>query len=143
MRYNETLPVTERIPAALRPGATVSSVHVNQERDRRIEAGLTFNGVRYQTRQEDRENVAGAAQLATLAIIAGVQPGDLRWHGGETDFVWIAEDNSAHPMDAHTVIELGRAMAQHKSALIFAARALKDMQATPIDFRNDAYWPEA
>jgi hypothetical protein len=98
-----------------------------------IDAGIAFGGVRYQTGADDRENIAGAAQLAALAVIAGAQPGDLYWHGGGNQFVWIAEDNSLVPMDAPTVIAFGKAVAAHKSACIFGARALKDTIAAAAD----------
>jgi hypothetical protein len=116
---------------------------IDAERDRRLDAGVTFNGTRFQTRPADRENVAGATQLATLAVMAGAQAGDLRWHGGEADFAWIAEDNSLVTMDAQTVILFGKAVAAAKSAYIFAARVLKDSDPIPADFTADSYWPEA
>lgn len=114
---------------------------VDAERDRRIEGGLTFNGVRFQTRHQDERNVTGAVLLATNAILAGAQPGDLRWHGGPDDFVWIAEDNSIVTMDARTVIDFGKAVAAHKSAHILAARALKDADPIPADYTSNGYWP--
>jgi hypothetical protein len=114
---------------------------IDAERDRRIDAGVTFNGTRFQTRPADRENVAGATQLATLAVMAGAQAGDLRWHGGASDFAWIAEDNSIVTMDAQTVIAFGQAVAATKSAHIFAARALKDADPIPTDYTDPGYWP--
>jgi hypothetical protein len=114
---------------------------IDTERDRRIDAGVTFNGVRFQTRPADRENVAGATQLATLAVMAGAQAGNLRWHGGASDFSWIAEDNSIVTMDAQTVIDFGKAVAAHKSAHIFAARALKDAETIPTDYTSSEHWP--
>lgn len=117
---------------------------VTTERDRRIDGGFLFNGMSFQTRPQDRENIAGAAQLAAFAIMAGAQPGDFRWHGGEADFVWIAEDNSFTPMDAHTFIGFARAAAVYKSGLIFAARALKDRIASGEvieDCTDPAHWP--
>lgn len=116
---------------------------IDAERDRRIDGGVTFNGTRFQTRPADRENVAGATQLATLAVMAGAQAGNLRWHGGAADFAWIAEDNSVVTMDAQTVISFGRAVAAHKSAHIFAARDLKDSDPIPADYTADGYWPDA
>lgn len=71
----------------------------------------------------------------------GVKPGDYRWHGGEEDFVWIAEDNSLVPMDAQTVIAFGQAMAAWKSSHIFSARALKDTTPIPLNYQDDQYWP--
>lgn len=114
---------------------------VDAERDRRIEAGFGFAGKLYQSRPEDRENIAGAAVAALAAIVAGAQPGDLRWHGGATDFAWIAADNSLVTMDAQTVFAFGQAAMAHKQAHIFAARALKDADPVPADYDDDAHWP--
>ncbi|NDV48696.1 DUF4376 domain-containing protein [Salipiger sp. PrR003] len=114
---------------------------INAERDRRINGGFTFGGVVYQTRPEDRENMAGAATSALAAITDGAQQGDLRWHGGSSDFAWIAQDNTLVPMDAQTMLAFGQAAMAHKQAHIFAARALKDMPDAPSDITDDALWP--
>ncbi|MGQ3671774.1 DUF4376 domain-containing protein [Xanthobacter sp. TB0136] len=102
---------------------------VDAERDRRTDAGFEFQSVRYQSRPSDRENIAGAAVAALGAMVAGAQPGDLRWHGAGSDFTWIAEDNSLIPMDAQTVYAFGQAAMAHKQGLIFEARAIKDAVA--------------
>lgn len=115
-------------PGPLSEGAqrALLIVYATTKRDSVIAGGITFGGKRYQTRPDDRENVAGASQWAFMAVVAGAQPGDLRWHGGDGDFVWIAEDNSLNPMDAQTVIEFAKALAAHKSACIFICRGVKD-----------------
>lgn len=102
---------------------------IDAERDRRTDAGFEFRSVRYQSRPSDRENIAGAAVAALGAMVAGAQPGDLRWHGAGSDFTWIAEDNSLIPMDAQTVYAFGQAAMAHKQGLIFEARAIKDAVA--------------
>ncbi|MNL12687.1 hypothetical protein D3C87_1335600 [compost metagenome] len=115
---------------------------VDAERDRRIAAGFVFNGTVYQTRPEDRENIAGAATAALAAMVNGAQPGDFRWHGGDRDFEWIAADNTTHPLDAQSTFAMGQAAMAHKQVHIFAARTLKDMEPIPADFAtNPAYWP--
>lgn len=114
---------------------------IDAERDRRIDAGVEFAGVTFQSRATDRENIAGAAQLGFMAMVAGAQPGDLRWSNPEQDFAWIASDNSLVPMDAQTVVAFGKAAAERKQALIFAARQLKDMQQIPDNFTDDQWWP--
>lgn len=120
----------------------LTTADVDAERDRRINSGMTWNGIAYQTRPQDRENVAGASILALAAISNGAQPGDLRWHGEDTNFVWIAENNSTHAFDAQTFFAFAQAMAKHKSAHIFAARALKDADPIPEDYAtNEDYWP--
>ncbi len=121
---------------------------VDAERDRRIDAGFVFEGVHYQSRQEDRENIAGAKAAATDAItIYGAEPGNLAWQrlldlNAPPEFRWIAADNSTHAMDAQTAMRFGYAALNHKQAHIFAARALKNMVPIPADFAtNPAYWP--
>lgn len=118
-----------------------SSNDVDMERNRRIAAGFTYLGVHYQSAETDRENIMGAATAALGAMMAGAQPGNLRWHGGASDFVWIAADNSEHAMDAQTMFDFGQAAMAHKSAHIFAARALKDVSPIPADYADDVHWP--
>ncbi|SOD00224.1 protein of unknown function [Rhizobium sp. AN5] len=125
-----------------------SALDVDIERDRRVNAGFVFEGVHYQSRPEDRENIAGAKAAATDAItIYGAQPGNLAWQrlldpDAPPEFRWIAADNSTHPMDAQTAMRFGYAALNHKQAHIFAARKLKNMIAIPADFAtNPAYWP--
>lgn len=121
--------------------AAPASADVDAERDRRIAAGFVFGGVAYQSRPEDRENISGASTAALAAIVGGAQPGDLRWHGSDTDFTWIAVDNSLHTMDAQTMFAFGQAAMHHKERHIFAARALKDMDPIPADFADHSRWP--
>ena len=121
------------------PATTAASV--DAERDRRIDGGFTFDGAVYQTRPEDRENMAGAATSALAAIVSGAQAGDLYWHGGAEPFAWIAEDNSLTEMDAQTMLVFGQAAMAHKQAHIFAARAIKDLDPLPADITDDALWP--
>lgn len=122
------------------PPPTPTPADVDAERDRRIADGFTFDGKLYQSRTEDRENIAGAS-VAALAAMSGASPGDLRWHGGDSDFVWIAADNSLTPMDAQTMFAFGQAAMAHKQAHIFAARALKDAEPIPADYADDSHWP--
>lgn len=118
-----------------------SAAEVDAERDRRISAGFTFAGKSYQSRPEDRENIAGASTAALAAMVSGAQPNNLRWHGGDSDFVWIAADNSLTPMDAQTMFAFGQAAMAHKQAHIFAARAIKDAEPIPANYAGDGYWP--
>lgn len=123
------------------PAAQPTAADVDAERDRRIDAGVEFQGVLFQSRAADRENIAGAAQLGFMAVVAGAQAGDLRWSSPDQDFAWIASDNSLVPMDAQTVVAFGKAAAERKQALIFAARQLKDMEPIPADYTDDKWWP--
>lgn len=120
------------------PEVLVTGAMIDAERDRRIDGGIAFAGVRFQTREKDRENIMGAFSLAAAWIMTGGSPISLRWHGGPNDFEWIAEDNTTLPMSAATVLAFGKAVANEKSRLIFIARALKD--ELPGDFANDGYW---
>lgn len=114
---------------------------IDVERNRRIADGFIFGGKLYQSRNEDRENIAGASLAALAAMGNGALPDDYRWHGGDSDFVWIAEDNSLTLMDAQTMFAFGQTAMAHKQAHIFAARALKDADPIPADFMSENYWP--
>ncbi|QIG76099.1 putative tail fiber assembly protein [Rhizobium phage RHph_I4] len=120
-----------------------SSEDVNRERDWRINYGFIFNGIRFQSDVDARENIAGAAQAAFGAmVLGGAQAGNLRWSDPDNDFQWIAEDNTRIPMDAPTMYQFGLAALRHKSAHIFAANDLKKMSPIPADYAtNPAYWP--
>lgn len=113
---------------------------IDTERDTRIDAGFEFQGVKFQSRATDRENIAGAAQLGFMAIFAGAEVGSLRWSNPKQDFTWIAADNSLVPMDAQTVVQFGKAAAERKQALIMAGRQLKDLSPIPVDYANDKWW---
>jgi hypothetical protein len=114
------------------------------KRDAIINGGFTFDGARFQTRPDDRENIAGAAQLAFMAMMGGAQPGDLHWHGQIEPFAWIAEDNSLIQMDAPTVVAFAKAAASFKSACVFYARELKDQieaAENPASVNIETGWP--
>lgn len=138
---HQVVPLTsDELLAKQEEARTATQAAIDAERDRRIADGFTFQAKAYQSRPEDRENIAGAALAALAAIGNGALANDLRWHGGDSDFVWIAADNSLTPMDAHTMFAFGQAAMAHKQALIFKARALKNMNPIPADFVEDTYW---
>lgn len=135
-------------PFAQPPAPAPVEADIDRERDRRIDAGFVFEGVHYQSRPEDRENIAGAKAAATDAItLFGAEAGDFAWQqlldpGAPPEFRWIAADNSTHPMDAQTAMRFGYAALGHKQAHIFAARKLKNMSTIPADYAtNPEYWP--
>jgi hypothetical protein len=117
---------------------------VETERDRRIDGGFVFQNVLYQTRPDDRENIAGASQLAFAAMVNGAHPGDLRWAGADEDFGWIAENNSVIPMDAETMFAFGTAALAWKKSCIFAAFNIKKRISSGevFDYTDNSLWPE-
>lgn len=119
-------------------------VHIDRERDRRIDGGFTFAGARFQSRPSDRENIMGAAQLAMAWMGADGDPDTLRWSSPTADFAWITEDNTTMPMSASAVVALFQAGVAFKSALTFFARDLKDAviaAADPSSIDIEAGWP--
>lgn len=122
-------------------GFLPTSQDVNMERDRRITSGFGFNGTVFDFDRNSKANIAGVNQLADRAIAEGAQSGDFRWHGGATDFTWIAQDNSTVAMDAQTVVAFGAAAFNHESSHILAARVLKNQSPIPADYLNDIHWP--
>ncbi len=135
-------PLTDaEVRAHLKQAIQPTAADVDTERDRRIDSGIVFQGALYQSRATDRENIAGAAQLAFMAVVGGAQIGDLRWSNAGQDFVWIAADNSLVPMDAQAVVAFGKVAAEHKRALIYAGRQLKNIEPIPADYTDDKWWP--
>lgn len=121
--------------------AIPTNAMVNAERDRRKLGGFSFGGKPYNYGPDDRDRIAGATQMAFMAIVGGAQPGNLLWHGEVFPFSWIALDNSFTTMDAQTVVAFGRAAAAWEQAHIFAARALKDADPIPLNFADNQWWP--
>ena len=128
-------------------GIAAIAADVDAERDRRISAGFEFGGVLFQSRLPDGERsgdwevFSGKALEALIAVMGGAQPGDLRWADADEDFAWIAADNSRVPMDAQTVIELGKAASAHRSRHTFAGSDLKAQSPIPTDYTDDKWWP--
>lgn len=118
----------------------ITSAQVDAERDRRTNAGFIFKDKLIQSRDSDRENVSGAAQLAFMAIVGGAQPDDYRWSDPDTPFQWIAADNTLLTLDAKDTVAMGRAAAATKQSLIFKARDLKNMSPIPLDYTDDKWW---
>lgn len=126
----------------LRSEPPLTSGDVNGERDRRLRQ-FVFGGRAYDFcdgRGSDI-NIAGAGTLALAAIIAGAQPGDLRWADPSADFTWVAADNTLTTMDAQTCLLFAQAAASWKARHIRGARAIKDMSPIPADYGDDARWP--
>ena len=118
----------------------VIASEVTEERDNRM-GTLVFQGKEYSTTGVSLENIMGAGTLALAAMVNGAQVGDYRWADPESDFVWIANDNSLNLMDAQTVWAFATAAAEWRKKMIYAARALKDMDPIPMDFAsNNSYW---
>jgi len=114
---------------------------ITAERDRRLLL-FPFGGKLFDFNETSRIDVAGAGSLAQGAIIAGAQPGNLRWADDDTDFRWIAADNSSVTMDAQTMFAFAQAAARWRADHIYAARALKDADPIPENYTDDSHWPQ-
>jgi len=134
-------------PLSLAEQKQALRTRIDARRDALLVADFTFNGVQYQRDAEAVKRMNGAGTLALAAIFAGALPGDLRWHGEDEDFAWIAADNSRVTMDAQTTLAFGRAAAKVESGLVMAARSLKDAvdaaadQAALDAIDIEAGWP--
>jgi hypothetical protein len=137
-----SIPVVLERPIGSSEPAAPTAADVDRERDRRIADGFTFEGVVYQAREQDLRNINGAATGAALALMSNAQPGDLRWQGGDSDFGWIAADNTIVPMDVMTMVNFGRAAMAHVERLTMTGRTLKDRLADgeALEITHDVLW---
>lgn len=121
---------------------SVEKEQVNEERDRRIQAGVPFEGHVFDYNQMGKDNIESRAILAKLAIMNGSKKGDYRWFDPDSDFTWITQSNEKILMDAYQVSELGNTAMKWTTDHVFAARNLKDMTPIPQDYKDDKYWPD-
>lgn len=98
---------------------------VNALRDEKLLEDFTFGGIVYQADERSQERLDRARASALAAIVGGAQVGNLRWHGEDVDFFWIAKDNSQTVMDAQTALAFGNAMVAREGMLIAAGSAIK------------------
>lgn len=119
----------------------VTYLQVKEERNRRLEADFLFNGKMFQRDSKSLDRITGAATLAGFAIANGAQPGDLRWANPDRDFGWISSDDTVVPMDAQTTFQFGQVAASIETSIVFAAKALREMDPIPTDYKDDKYWP--
>lgn len=113
---------------------------VDEERDRRINAGFVFNQTTFDSTEKSIRKVTSNYATAINKIISGSQSGDLRWADLLVDFRWIAADNSQVEMDARTFIEFAEALFAWERHHVYVARELKSMSPTPMDYADDSYW---
>jgi hypothetical protein len=144
--------LTETVTFVLVPLATRQTAmcaQVDRARDTQAAAGITLNGKLYQTDSDSRENIAGGAQLAVLAIAGGALPGNTKWDGSGSDFGWITADNSIVLLDAQTMLTLAKAAAEFKKNCIMYGYGMKQQinaatAHTTLDAINvTAGWPTA
>lgn len=119
----------------------ITGAMVDAERDRRIDAGFTWQGKLWQSGADDRENINGAYSTALAYLLGGGVADELYWTDQNTPLTWRAEDNSLVTMTPAMMIAFGNAALAHKKAHIFAGRALKDTDPIPTDFTDDKWWP--
>ena len=119
----------------------ITTTQVNTERDRRVYSVFKYNGKYYDCDTDSLSRISGAGSLAGFAVVSGAAVGDYRWHGGDSDFAWIANDNTLVKMDAQTCFGLAQAAANNMSDHVFAANYVKAQVPIPVNYADDYWWP--
>ena len=103
---------------------------VNALRDSKLDTFI-HNGIEFQTRPTDRENIMGEA--INLALDAG-----------DTAIEWIAADNSIVVFTPAEFIDFAKAVGEAKRDCIFKGREMKDaiLAATTREEVDSITWPE-
>jgi hypothetical protein len=131
-----TINTEEELSDVLRPyglrGPFISNVDVNAERDRRIVAGKTINGIAVTGREEDARNLTNLALGAQLRIAAG----------DTTTLTTFRDGNNAdHDLTPPEMLELWQQSAAYVSALYAASWTIKALDPIPADFDAESRWP--
>lgn len=133
--------VTEN-PDPYVPESTVpTSADVDVERDRRINAGIIFNGILFQSDAVSRNN-ANSYTLTLLSYLFGgsATVGDFYWHGGPNPFSWTTANNSVYVMDAYVMRDFINALNDHFAILTLSATRIKQLPGIPLDYTEDVHW---
>jgi hypothetical protein len=107
---------------------------INRERDRRIAAGVTLNGISVTGSDKDRANLSDLAFAAQLRIASG---------DATTVTVFRDGDNIDHSLTPAELLTLWQQSAAYVSNLYAASWALKALDPIPQDISNPLYWPGA
>lgn len=118
-------------PYGLR-GPFISSDDVNAERDRRIVAGKTINGIAVTGREEDARNLTNLALAAQMRIASGDTATLTTFRDG---------NNVDHDLTPAEMLALWQASAAYVSALYAASWVIKALDPIPLDFDADSRWP--
>lgn len=142
--YVETLPegreftpiVSEsELSDVLRPyglrGPVISNDDVNAERDRRIIAGKTINGVAVTGREEDARNLTNLALAAQLRLASADTTTTTTFRDG---------NNVDHDLTPSEMLALWQGSAAYVSDLYAASWVIKALDPIPADFDADSYW---
>lgn len=133
--------VTENPDPYVPPSTLPTAADVDIERDRRIDAGIIFNGVLFDSDNTSRNN-ANSYTLTLLTYLFGgsATPGYYYWHGGGTPFSWTTASNSAYVMDAYTMRDFINALNDHFALFTLSATRIKSLPVIPLDYTNDVHW---
>lgn len=118
------------------PALPITGDDVNRERNRRIIACTSINGIVVTGRDEDARNLTNLAFSAQLRLATGDTITTTTFRDG---------NNVDHDLTPPQIITLWQASAAHVSALYQASWSIKAMDPIPADFRDNQYWaaPEA
>lgn len=110
----------------------ISPSYVNAERDRRIVAGKTFDGVAVTGRAEDMRNLTNLALAAQLRIASGDNATLTRFRDGNDVY------HNLTPTQMLAIWQQGTAYA---SDIYAASWVIKDLVPIPLDYDDDSRWP--
>ncbi|MBZ9984740.1 DUF4376 domain-containing protein [Mesorhizobium sp. BR-1-1-8] len=111
--------------------AAATRAAVNAERDRRIIAGKTIDGIAVTGRDEDARNLTNLALAAQLRL-------------GQGDMITLTTfrdgTNTDHDLTPPQVLSLWQQSATYVSSLYAASWAIKAMDPLPADVTADELW---
>lgn len=114
------------------PAPQPTNEDVNAERDRRIIAGKTINGVAVTGRDEDARNLTNLALAAQLRIASADTTTTTTFRDG---------NNIDHDLTPAEMLALWQGSAAYVSDLYAASWVIKALDPIPFDYAADERWP--
>ena len=114
---------------------------INEERDKRVLTGFTWNGKQFQSDAASISNMNAAALSALMFLYSGGDPDSTNWDFNN-DFVWLTASNEKIILSAKDMIELNDTARLHIKNHVFCARILKDSENLVKNYKEDSNWPE-
>ena len=111
---------------------TVTNQQINEERKRRKELGIIYNGIYLRGDPDDRENLSNLYNIAQVRLTQG---------DNTTVTNYMDGNNVVHQLTPQEIVDCYLAGLQYISEIYSASWSIKAMNRENLDHTSDSLWP--